>query len=257
MRWSRDPHDWQEQWYEIFDTLFPGHSPRPVSPYNNYKFSEQPLRPSEVSPSRLRLHETQDIPREYITGAGAEVLQQAVIEDPVFSHLSESDIRSALDRGLSRLLDTYSAHRLPQRPPIHMSQAIPQPTLDRYNGATLQALNTPVAMFHTSQPLHRDSCGNPVHHGMPGHECPRDWTYQALNQGSQNSLPIDDLFGGQQPSHAGQAGQVGQPGLELLAAVDEGLQASDWEAGSPDIRWASGAFSGDDWLYIDYEHSLE
>lgn len=76
----------EEQWYRIFEFLFPGH-PRPPSPYNDSAFSEDLL----------------DF-RDFINGPTAqEVLLQRVRENPNWTPEAEAIFRPDLVHGLDQL----------------------------------------------------------------------------------------------------------------------------------------------------------
>lgn len=91
----------KEKWYGIFDLLFPGHSPRPASPYNDFTVSEQsPQALSEGVPIDEALY----IPGVFLTEESVEILHQSLVQDPVFAGVREEDIRRAVDLGLSRAL---------------------------------------------------------------------------------------------------------------------------------------------------------
>ncbi|RSL49771.1 hypothetical protein CEP54_012273 [Fusarium duplospermum] len=89
-----------EQWYEIFDLLFPGHTPRPASPYNNFTISEQP---PQASPEGVPIDEALYVPGAFLTREFIDFLYRSMVEDPAFADVRPEDIRTALDRIMSRL----------------------------------------------------------------------------------------------------------------------------------------------------------
>lgn len=99
LRQRSAPGTEEEQWYRIFDLLFPGHSPRPASPYNDFTVSE---RPSQASPEGVPVDKALHDQGLFFTKASIEILYQSLVEDPVFSSIKADDIREALNRGLSR-----------------------------------------------------------------------------------------------------------------------------------------------------------
>ncbi|KAF9767005.1 hypothetical protein IL306_000481 [Fusarium sp. DS 682] len=76
----------ENKWYRIFDILFPGYSPRPISPYNDFVISEQsPIVRAAVDNA---LH----IPYEYLMTEGAGILLQQINSNPAFSRQGGPDI---------------------------------------------------------------------------------------------------------------------------------------------------------------------
>ncbi|KAJ3527567.1 hypothetical protein NM208_g10637 [Fusarium decemcellulare] len=120
----------KEKWYEIFGRLFPG-APEPESAYNDFILSAHPQ--SQDSRDGIPLDEGLYLPREYLTGEGAQVLQQELVQDPVFQGLSSDAIRAAVTRGLARLLDNLD-RRQRQFIPIHSPQTTPRHASGVENG---------------------------------------------------------------------------------------------------------------------------
>ncbi|RKK74369.1 hypothetical protein BFJ71_g17280 [Fusarium oxysporum] len=91
----------EDQWFEIFDILFPGHLPRPISPYKDFEISEQPPLVGVAVDNTLHIY-------EYLMAEGADALQREINLNPAFSSEGGpgiSDVRQALDRVFRQYLN--------------------------------------------------------------------------------------------------------------------------------------------------------
>ncbi|RSL44025.1 hypothetical protein CEP51_016285 [Fusarium floridanum] len=94
LRLRSAPGTEEEQWYRIFDLLFPGHSPRPATPYNDFTVSERP----QPSPDTSLTEEALYVPGMFLTREFVQTLQQSLIQDPALASVAVDDIHRALDR---------------------------------------------------------------------------------------------------------------------------------------------------------------
>jgi hypothetical protein len=99
----------ENQWYEVFEILFPGHLPQPSSPYNDFEISQQP--PVVAAALDEALH----IPYHYLMTEGAGILLQEIQRDPAFSHEGGPGIND-MRRALGRLFGQYLNQQL--APPL-------------------------------------------------------------------------------------------------------------------------------------------
>jgi hypothetical protein len=99
----------EQQWYEVFDILFPGHLSRPSSPYNDFEICQQP--PAVASALDEALH----IPYHYLMTEGAGILLQEIHQDPAFSSEGGPDIND-MRRALGRLFGQYLNQQLERSP---------------------------------------------------------------------------------------------------------------------------------------------
>ncbi|KAM5347782.1 hypothetical protein ACJ41O_007606 [Fusarium nematophilum] len=259
----------EEQWYEIFETLFPGHLPRPASPYNDFRLSEQPAPASQPLAGGIPLDEALYIPAEYLTGPGAEVIQRAVIEDPAFSRLSEDTIRSALNRGLSLVLESFLEHRWEQLVPAQVAQTSAESNTVGTNNPEIGQTFDERGSYNSDAYLNGSS-------GIPGGQ---SWT--VISHPSTPPLPTHDRTGGdnplgqelrtekiadegsnspndpffsseqvnaQDPCPHEQGGQDADHRLDMLAASNGISQDSQQDI---DVGWLLDPHYGDEWQYLD------
>lgn len=95
----------EQQWYEVFHILFPGHLSRPCSPYNNFEICEQPLAVAAA------LDEALNIPYHYLMTDGAGILLQEIQQDPTFAREGGPGIND-MRRALGRLFGQYLNQQL-------------------------------------------------------------------------------------------------------------------------------------------------
>ncbi|KAF4466581.1 hypothetical protein FALBO_6561 [Fusarium albosuccineum] len=214
----------EEQWYEIFDQLFPEHSPRPITPYNDFTLSECPQYQSHDSPNGVSIDEALYIPREYLTGEGAGILQQELVQDPVFQGLNADDIRLALSRGLTRLLEGLD-QRQQQRSANRTDQTISHQHLESENRGLEQRLDNHESVRRVNRLDTNSSNDDGSRNTRPV-------------QGHSDSLPTDEQFGGLQD----------EPGFDWMAGGEE----TEWDSGF----WDPSLLAGDNWDYISDEYSL-
>lgn len=108
---SRGPRE--KQWYEIFELLFPGHSPQPSSPYNDFEISQQPPVVAAA------VDEALNIPYHYLMTEGAGILLQEIQQDPAFSRQGGpgiNDMRRALGRMFGQYLNQQLERPLEEAP---------------------------------------------------------------------------------------------------------------------------------------------
>ncbi|RTE84553.1 hypothetical protein BHE90_000858 [Fusarium euwallaceae] len=223
----------EEQWYGIFNLLFPGHSPRPASPYNDFTLSEQP---AQALPDGVPIDEALYVPGVFLTTDSIEILHQSLVEDPVFADVRPEDIRAALDRGLSRAyMDQISR-------PFTTLQSETQQVFERENTDSEQSSSTQV--FERGRDV---SATDPSDEGEGVNECPRpdhldsipalhpesssDVTPEEPRQdfphdvNSSTNGPTDN----QQPSPGDQLGQDDELGLDFSFTGDQPPPVSEWD----------------------------
>ncbi|UPK94209.1 hypothetical protein LCI18_005144 [Fusarium solani-melongenae] len=224
----------EEQWYGIFDLLFPHHSPRPTSPYNDFTLSEQP---SQMLPNGVPIDEALYVPGVLLTTEYIEVLRQSLVEDPVFADVRPEDIRRALDRGLSRAyMDQISR-------PVTALQAGTQQDFERENTDSEQSSSTQVFEsgrdFSATDPSdecevvnERPRSAHPDPIPAPHLEGPSDATQEDPRRQDfpqdvhlSTNGPNDD----QQSSPGDQLGLGDGLGLDFCFTEDQLPPVSDWD----------------------------
>lgn len=111
----------EQQWYSIFEIVFPGYSPLPKTPYNDFTLLEQ--SPLDESFQGISVDEGLFIPHSFVTGENLEVLEQAMANDPESSHLSRETIRTALHCFLRVFRNTNPSHHSVRLSPPSGSQS--------------------------------------------------------------------------------------------------------------------------------------
>ncbi|KAM6520123.1 hypothetical protein FALCPG4_013674 [Fusarium falciforme] len=109
LRLRSAPGTEEEQWYRIFDLLFPGHSPRPSTPYNDFTVCERAQPSPDTSPTEEALY----VSGIFLTGESVQSLQQFLVQDSALASVAADDIRGALDRALCRVFMEQTSHQNP------------------------------------------------------------------------------------------------------------------------------------------------
>ncbi|KAI8660966.1 hypothetical protein NCS57_01075600 [Fusarium keratoplasticum] len=109
LRLRSAPGTEEEQWYRIFDLLFPGHLPRPATPYNDCTVCKRAQPFPDTSPTEEALY----VSGMFLTGESVQTLQQFLVQDSALASVAADDIRGALDRALSRVFMEQTSHQNP------------------------------------------------------------------------------------------------------------------------------------------------
>jgi hypothetical protein len=253
----------EEQWYGIFDLLFPGHSPRPASPYNDFTLSEQP---PQTLTDGVPIDEALYIPGVLLTTESIEVLHQSLVEDPVFADVRPEDIRRALDRGLSQAyMDQMSR-------PVAALQAGTQQSFERENTDSEQSSNTQVSEWgrDLSSTDPSDECEVVNEHPrlsqldpIPTVHLEKHWNSIEGDPQQQEfphevHSPMNGPTHDQQQSVGDQVGLGGEPGLSFSFTEDQPPPVSEWDH-LFDLDSLLGPSIEDSWRGIDefYEQGIQ
>ncbi|KAJ3462154.1 hypothetical protein MRS44_010707 [Fusarium solani] len=254
LRLRSAPGTEEEQWYRIFDLLFPGHSPRPATPYNDFTVSERP----QPSPDTSSTEEVLYVPGMFLTREFVQTLQQSLVQDPALASVAADDIRRALDRSLSRAYTEQTSH---QNPSGDSSQARDQQSSETDIEDSEQSSNSrgfvlrrEVPDFHSSDDS-ADTNENPSSATVqsdPTLDPQRSHRRVGEITGREellhnSSLATGGVSQGQQLSHNGQPGLRDGPTVDLLGTGSE--WGNLFDADHQDL-WLDG------WSAIDSDQSL-